>query len=694
MPFEYSIHPAIGIARAGNSPTDFYLEPVAIGGLPLTCDQDGNALLDPATGQPVPVSRFKDAAGMIKRQAARFAVYRRDTERPGSAWQEVTLGAAGIQRLAWSAHVANKKAAWYSFSELEGDLMFGPENSYEARKVPLNNASVTGRAARQQLIIDPGPRHVDQPGIRQPFSRTTIPLDYPFGSFPDPEQVTQGNVIDTLGEILMDRDGRLLVLGGFGLSGGAEPIDSFGGADSWHDDISDGPVNCTVSIEGQAPIELAAWVVVGSPKFAPELVNMVTLDDIAFDVGVRYLDLVPALYHDGAFDPAYVADFERDVEPILSRPVDNIWVANVPSMAAFSFPRFDTRDNSAANRPNREAYFGFFRREAMHEELAADPAGTGLPLMPLNSGSNSVSNVLTDKFLTLTRTQYFLLGQWATGKFNSGGGDLRQGQGGRLDSLHPLDRASIGNCVGGPMCPGIEVTWSTRNPTIYQRPFVILSRHDERYYREHGLDPSEDECAGGGCEPGDLTKRMAVPWQADFFQCTVQFINYTEPGQNQDSNTIPIPPTYYAYWWPPQSPMFVLSGVSTVAEQAAAGIPAGFQVYYSRGINSFAQMITAWSYLGFVLNETVGPDRRRYPYFVEKERKHEQFQVASVAVGDISNFDDPTDTTFFPTWFLKPEPAAPAPEALALAKAFPGVPSTVQRPVRPPARGNRHRGRH
>jgi L-lysine 6-oxidase len=687
MTYEYAIHPAIGIARAGNSQADFYLEPVAIGGLPLECDQDGNPIVDPATGQPVPVSRFKDAAGHIKRQAARFTVFRREVNQPGASWQEVALGADGVVGLEWSAHLANKKAAWYQFNELEGDLMFGAENSYAARQVPLNNPTVTGTDQRRQLIIDPGPRHVQQSGERQQFSRFTIPPDYRFGSFPDPNP-SQGSTIDTLGEILMDRAGRLLVLGGFGLSGGNQPIDSFGGASTWHDDISDGPVSCRLRIAGQEPLTLSAWVVVGSPKFAPELVNMVTLDDVAFDVAVRYLDLLPALYRDGAFDPSYVAEYGRDIEPILRRPVDNIWVANVPAMAAFSFPQFDTRDSSEANRPHREAYFRAFRREDQHNQLAHDPAGAGLPLMPLNSGSNSVTNVLTDKFLTLTATQHFLLGQWAAGKFTSGGAAED-----RLGALHALDRASLGNCVGGPMCPGIEVTWSTRNPAIYARPFVIKPRHDEDWYRQHGLDPSEDECEGGGCEPGDLTKRMAVPWQADFFQCTVQFINYTEPAVNEDDNSIPIPPTYYAYWWPPQSPMYVLAGGTTVAEQAAAGVPAGFQVYYPRGINSFAQMITAWSYLGFVVNEAVGPERRRYPYFVERERNHAQFQVASVAVGDIGNFDNPQDTTFYPIWFLKPEPAAPAAAALALAQALPGVPSTLQRPVRAPARGNRHHGR-
>ena len=41
-------------------------------------------------------------------------------------------------------------------------------------------------------------------------------------------------------------------------------------------------------------------------------------------------------------------------------------------------------------------------------------------MMPLNSGNNSVGNQLVDKFLTLTITQYFLLGQWAAGKFKTG----------------------------------------------------------------------------------------------------------------------------------------------------------------------------------------------------------------------------------------------------------------------------------
>jgi L-lysine 6-oxidase len=291
----------------------------------------------------------------------------------------------------------------------------------------------------------------------------------------------------------------------------------------------------------------------------------------------------------------------------------------------------------------------------------------------LNSGTNSVSNVQIDKFLTLTPTQYFLLGQWAAGKFNAQKEEI---------PLSSLDRGSVGNAVGSPMCPGIEVTWSVRNPAIYAAPYRIKQAHAEDYYAENGLSPAVDECElqGGkapGCEPGDLTKRMAIPWQADFFQCTVQFINFTDPNKNKD-NGIPKPPTYFGYWWPPQSPMFVMSPIMNVAEQAISGVPSGFQVYYARGINTFTEMITAWAYLGFIVNRNTSPSGSDYPSFEEAERNHNKFGVSSVAVGpadlvytgpDVQSMTDPSlklsvavgkvdnvvtnsEAYFVPMWFL------------------------------------------
>ncbi len=49
-----AIHPAIGIARVGNSPDEYYFGPEIPGGLPIAPDG------------------YKDASGAMKRQAGRF----------------------------------------------------------------------------------------------------------------------------------------------------------------------------------------------------------------------------------------------------------------------------------------------------------------------------------------------------------------------------------------------------------------------------------------------------------------------------------------------------------------------------------------------------------------------------------------------------------------------------------------------
>ena len=72
MPPTYRIHPAIGIARLGDSPTEFLISPETPAARPLACDADGNPTLSPDGQQEVPATKFKDAEGRIKRQAARF----------------------------------------------------------------------------------------------------------------------------------------------------------------------------------------------------------------------------------------------------------------------------------------------------------------------------------------------------------------------------------------------------------------------------------------------------------------------------------------------------------------------------------------------------------------------------------------------------------------------------------------------
>jgi L-lysine 6-oxidase len=628
-----SIHPSVGVARLGNSTTDICLSPTTIGGLPFDADSNGNS--------QGPITDFKDAKGLIKRQGQPFTILT-------DYGEEITLDNPDVQSIEWTVHLANKKAAWYQYSELKGNLLYGPQNSYKSWDVQFRNPDAPDRS---KLIIDPGPRSVSGRANSIGFDKNNVPAGYP-AQYP-PDHVHYGVPVTTLGDLLTDNAGRLIVLGGFGNAGGDLPLTSYGGSSTWHDDISDGAVYCTVTFNDGSSFYLTAWVVVGSPDFAPEIVNISNLSDTMFDVAVRNFNLVPGMYSNGYYNANYVANFQRDILPIINRIGRYQWVSNVQSMMAFTSNIFDFTDNSQANWQNRQNYFSYFRQNDAQppspaylpqEQLFKENGADIFPMMPMNSGSNSVSNINIMKFLALDQTQLFLMQQWANGNFVN---DPNYEQ----YPINPMDTASVGNCVGLPMCPGIEVTWSLQNPIIYAAPYQILQYGNELQYATSGLTPSRDECEGGGCEPGDLTKRMACPWQADFFQCTIQLINFTDPSVNKaGSPAAPLPPTYYAYWWPPQSPWDVLVGEFTAEGQQATNVPAGQQMNYARGINSFTQMVQYWYALGFIRDKN--SHSTGFPFFVETERNNEIFTYDNVPVSQISGNTEDQETSI-PVFYIE-----------------------------------------
>lgn len=624
----YRIHPAIGFARVGNSPDSFYVEPTRVGGLPTEYREEGEG---------PPVESFKNA-GQVRRQAARFRVYRHEE---GKHPVEVTKG-NGLRSVKWTVHVANKKSAWWNFSELQGDVMLGPQNTYEIQSrywegPTLRNANVKDR---KSLITDPGPRTLTEPGDWVELDAFSAPASYKQVNFPS--QALTPYPVTTLGRVRMTERGDLLVLGGYGNTGGPPgvPLVSFAGGDGWFDDVGDGPVIAEIETEDGHKLSLDAWVVSASPKFAPELVNISTLADTFIDVGVRSMGLCPALYDTAtkSFDDEYVACFQRDVRPIFESMKGYRWVANVDAMVSIASPGFDLADASAANADNRRVVFSMFRDPGEGKygppELTPDHqrlfAENGFPMMPMNSGDNSIRNYYVEKFMALTPTQYHLLRQWSEGKF------VYDRENDWLSWASPLDIATAGNAVGEPMAPGIEVTWTLRNPDVLVAgdPFRIKRAPGDK------LNPDRDETlAGNGCEPGDLTKRMAIPWQADFFDCTVQDVNFTTPKSNKtvsNLNLIPLAPTFFAYWWPAQSPYNVYSGATTAYEQlldgnalignSNTGQVLGQNVLYHRGLNSFGDAVVGWKYLGFVLNRTTGPHRDILQFFVESERSYEAFE--------------------------------------------------------------------
>ena len=359
----YRIHPGIGIARLGNSPDSFYIGPQQRAELPIECDSLGNPIYTPDGMTVERVTSFKDAEGRIRRQAARFEVWVYDDDschgRPLKRGDRIEGGgnAGTLVDIQWRVWLANKKAAWYEFLQLEG------EHGY-AGNHPLRNADITDPDARQRLIIDPGPRSVDGTSRRRAaFDRDGGGNYSP--TFPPP---LQPDSIDTLGDLLTDNEGRLLVLGGHGHSGsylfdefGQPRIVNYANNDGWFDDTSDGPVMARLvmfsDLVGEVrfiDVEAPSWVICAYPRYVPEVLDVVTMDDVIDDLAITQFaertdiygtagtfgdrqHIAPtdtdALIHWRAgrlrWNPDYKPWFYRDVWSILFRPDQFTYLCNI-----------------------------------------------------------------------------------------------------------------------------------------------------------------------------------------------------------------------------------------------------------------------------------------------------------------------------------------------------------------------------
>jgi hypothetical protein len=317
MPTSYKIHPGIGIARLGNSPEEFCISPEKPAALPTECDAQGNPRMSPDGLSELSVVKFKDGEGRIKRQAARFQIYVYDDESPEGRPLKLgdPISGGGNQGflvdIQWRSYLANKKASWYEFSQLQGEHGYAPGH-------PRRNADVVADEARQSLIIDPGPRIVNCTNHRRSsFDRDG--RDVYATTFPPP---LQPKSIDTLGEMLTDDSGRLLVLGGHGNSGsykfdqfGQPRIDTYANNDGWFDDTSDGPVTArlvmyspNVGATRFIDVEYPAWVIVGYPRYAPQLLDMVTMDEVVYNMSIQQFASRTDLYGQaGTFnDPQHI----------------------------------------------------------------------------------------------------------------------------------------------------------------------------------------------------------------------------------------------------------------------------------------------------------------------------------------------------------------------------------------------------
>lgn len=515
-----AIHPSIGVARVGNSEDEFFYGP---------------EVTEPKIQ---PVGFYKDAKGALKRQAARFRIY--GYNGAGEVVAELTADNADIR---WTVHVANKKAAWYQF-QLSMDI---PEaSSPSLTPTRLRNRKVQGDD-RKKLTIDPGPREI--------AGRNKKGDEYKFDS---------GKFYDKtvyLGELQTDDAGRLIFLGGRGVSSYyTEPVPNvhldFANNDGWHDDVSDGPVTASVSIRGRAISVDPAWVVVAPPNYAPDVIGVRTMYDLMFDVFVR----------EGRIPFPEKISFTRHIYPILRRFSNLQWVNHGFNVQYGRGGRYDftepnlikrLADASDGNKELRRQVCNTFR-DFDRDGLSPVPwpwlYGDAMNIPPVNTPRQHVA---------ISPTQYLMLQLWADGKFIS---DWRSDAPPTPDQLGKvklseqpamLDQAALHFCLADAFHPGCEMTWPMRHSSLYMSPFRIRHRRPEdgpEQVEGSILTPETVVLPNGvlyGQSPGTLSRWMALPWQCDTASCRSGYEFEEGLGPRYD----PFLPTF----WPARVPNHVLT---------------------------------------------------------------------------------------------------------------------------------------
>jgi len=634
----YKIHPAIGIARVGDSP-EYYLAPETVGGLP--------SIYSSASTN---IDAFRDKDGKLLKQAVRFKIFRYDELHPHGV--EVTGGQNGVIGISWTVSVANKKASWFQFEQQTGSAQgpypsdsapvptapygFVNDKGYDANNkanpyipgkpvgkptdpnapsnplrynVSLNTSDdpATINDANRRKLILAAFGEVSSPEERSDL--TLSPSDYPFLSTLKP------NPISHLGSILEDDDLSLIFLPGDGNSGTTSTdgirITHYANNEGWFDDTCDGVVSASVYFAGggESPAG-TAWVLAAPPAYAPQVLNQVTMYDNMYDTFVRKMFANPQLYAGNGFDPTYKPSYPDEILPILSRPDIYQYVCNIPVRGTQQHRLVQPTAPDPAS--FNQDFFGYIRQRGLNDsgDGANDVGENKSGLMPFLAGDNPISNLTISKYLGLTETQYFFLSQYSKGIYTKN----------RLPALGPgpeLDKAALSNCVGGAFSPGIEITWITRSPTIYQPLPSPFGPSD--LFRINGnisLVPSLTKGSSGDysndtLEPGDLTKYMAQPWQADFNECSLQDISngavnkYGKPPNETSGGNV----TNY-WWWPAQRPYAVFPQAEPTQ-----------QVMWTRDfvddgtdgiLRSDIQMVTCWKYLGFIVESNQPAPAPRY----------------------------------------------------------------------------------
>ena len=518
---EFRIYPSIGIARIGDCSDSFMIGPEAPG--------------------QVSSGPFRGADHGIKPQAARFRIYKVEIDDAENEVVTEEVVAGKDVEISWGVSLANRKAAGF---RIEDTLGRAPSpglrnNGLDRNKLVISADGTIAGAATNGPVLS-GSIEFANPNT----AGTKVP-----------------NIV--LAKLRTDDAGRLLVVGGPGTSGSPlnASINVFSDNDGWYDSVSDGPVSATLRIKGASQEVVPAWVVVTVPRYAPGIQGIITWYDQAVSMA--------RTGSDGRFNAPRTTSFTHDIFPILKRADNLSGVQGIAHANGSVRPLSDATRIAGFSDPAKRAAV------AARLTKPATDASTFQQLPPatmprLYSGANPATDGPTFVFLALTRYQLAHIDNWVHGNFdNDWPGSPPEPV--PFDQI-PVARqawalceAALENCVGGSFYPGIEGTYDIARLATYHPQANLRS--------ECRIEPAHPA--------GFLTEKMALPWQADFVDCS-------------------------DFWWPSQRPdnVTLKTGAKAKWDRGVAGLQS----------NRHLNMVASWSELGFVVFDKAAGK------FVEDER--------------------------------------------------------------------------
>ncbi|HKR67128.1 MAG TPA: LodA/GoxA family CTQ-dependent oxidase, partial [Thermoanaerobaculia bacterium] len=631
------IHPGVGIARVGNSPDEYFIGPESPGHVA----QPGQEKFKDAQGR---IKRQAARFRIYAYNADGVAIRELTAGDANIAW---TVQLAN-KKASYYTFLGKYWALQYSSSNLGGvhplrnqevkdpaqraarlDITPGPQTVTGANATSKPMTGTFGPLKYTIANTDAEKKKLE--GSRSGFMNQPLNGDGPKGPPDVLEPSADSPQLDVyLGELRTDLHGRLLVLGGLGESRSVIPDNPIGflntdsyyaNNDYWHDDVSDGRVHAEVTLKTGEKIEVRgeSWVIVTPPKFAPHAEVLTTLWDCAeYSASQRWPDKYP--------QPATIS-FTRDIYPIMRRISEYQWFnqyAYSQHGTGMVFDMFEPTRFLSLHRnlvgdkqivgdtQMRQRVFKRMRPplQVMEKvtgkkvpDVLIDPRATqyaSMDYMPQMNGDGGATQVNTNEniaanetlggiytsFNALIPSQYEAMRRWSLGDFVD---DWPEG----LDPIvgppappmtddlpvaeqpRALDRASLEPCAGGSFYPGIEITYICVQEDIDGPEGTLwsdLGRFDTTKL-----------------EPGDITKHMALPWQADFSECRYR-------------------------WWPAQRPDDIVSEaqynavVQSYDQKLDGPLPMALanRELWTRGLPQDVphidnHMITAWRDLGFVV---------------------------------------------------------------------------------------------